>query len=385
MNNINSIPTDLNKLQFQTIDWLRFTFTLLVFYIHMNPFHYEQYIKMSNITWGNGLNWEEVYSVLVTFVTVLASIAVPSFFMFSGYLFYKKFDKWDKALYFGNLKSRIRTLFIPYILWNTIAALAGIAKAIMKHESPLAYLLNIWNNGILHIYWDSVTWAEDYVNLFGWSLQGWGPASIAYWFVRDLMVMCLLSPLLFLCIRYLKIYFILILGAAYIFKIWTIFPGFSIDAFFFFSTGAFLSINKKNMIEEFSKIKYVIYTMSLIFLIATIGVKDTIYEVIIEPLFIIPGVFSAFLLAAILLQKKTIKVNIFLTKASFFLYSSHAILLLSLSREICNKALGTDHTLSIIISYLISPLLCLIICISLFLLLKKLAPAFLNLLTGNRN
>lgn len=52
-----------------------------------------------------------------SFVFYLVETCVPFFFMISGYLFFRTYDKskWKEKLL-----SRVRTLFIPYMVWNAI-------------------------------------------------------------------------------------------------------------------------------------------------------------------------------------------------------------------------------------------------------------------------
>ena len=84
---------NFNEIQSQTIDWLRLPLTVLIFFIHMNPQNDTNYIVMSDIVWKDGLNLKEIYSVLGTLISTFSGIAVPSFFMFSGYLFFYKFNE----------------------------------------------------------------------------------------------------------------------------------------------------------------------------------------------------------------------------------------------------------------------------------------------------
>lgn len=55
--------SNFNKIQSQTIDWLRLPLTVLIFFIHMNPQNDINYIAMSDIVWKDGLNLKEIYSV----------------------------------------------------------------------------------------------------------------------------------------------------------------------------------------------------------------------------------------------------------------------------------------------------------------------------------
>lgn len=376
--------TNFNEVQSQAIDGLRFPLTVLVFFIHMNPQNNDNYIAMGDIVWKDGLNINELYSVLATFISTFSSIAVPSFFMFSGYLFFYKFMEWDSGLYLNKIRKRIKTLFVPYLIWNVISILPSLFIVIIKRESALEYLLNIWNNGILHIFWDSKILNENATNILGWSLKKWVPQNIPLWFLRDLIMACLLSPLLFVGIKYLKRYFLVLLGCCYIFNTWTTAPGFSITSIFYFSLGAYFGIHNKNMIKEFAEHKYIYWIIAFITLVLSVILKGSVLAKVTSQLYTLTGVLSIFVLFSILIQYQIVKVNTTLSRSSFFLYCLHTIFILSISQVILNKILGTENMVSIIFSYLLSPFLCAIIGLSTFLLLRKTAPALLSILAGSR-
>ncbi len=375
---------DLHKIQSLTIDWLRFPLTILIFFIHMNPQNHDSFIEMNKITWTNGLNLNEIYSIMGTFISMFSSIAVPSFFMFSGFLFFYKFNEWNWTIYFNKVKKRIKTLCVPYLLWNILTVIVTLTVIVIKRESIFDYLSDIWDKGVLHIFWDSTTWGEGSVNIFGWSQQKWGPVNLPLWFLRDLIVVSFFTPVLFLGIKYLKKYFIVLLGIAFCFSMWIITPGFSIMAFFFFSIGAYLGIHDKNMVEVFCKKKYLFSIIALITLISSVVLNGTEITKLTTPLFLITGVVSVFALSANYIQKKNSVININLSKSSFFLYCMHTIFVLSISHAICNKIFGTKNMVGINISYLVTPFLCTTICLVIFFSLKRLTPSFLNILTGSR-
>lgn len=81
------------------------------------------------------------------------------------------------------------------------------------------------------------------------------------WFIRDLMVVVLITPIIYYIIRKFKVWAILILCLCYVTGIWPYIHGFSITAVFFFSLGAYFSINKLNMVNEIRR--YSLYSYSL--------------------------------------------------------------------------------------------------------------------------
>ena len=63
-------------------------------------------------------------SVIVRFFSeYLPIICVPWFFMISAYLSGLKYKRFTKDTYINLLKKRCKSIFLPYILWNTIALL----------------------------------------------------------------------------------------------------------------------------------------------------------------------------------------------------------------------------------------------------------------------
>lgn len=51
-------------------------------------------------------------------ICIIAAMAVPSFFFLSGFLFYKSVNKISDTIV--KIRKRIKTLIIPYVLWNSI-------------------------------------------------------------------------------------------------------------------------------------------------------------------------------------------------------------------------------------------------------------------------
>ena len=107
------------ELQSCTISYLRFPLTLGIIFIHFDliehifTYHGVQY----------GLNPPSWFTFFVNFFSeVLPQIGVPLFFIISGYLFFHK-DQFDCHVYKQKLLKRARTLLVPYLLWNLVAAL----------------------------------------------------------------------------------------------------------------------------------------------------------------------------------------------------------------------------------------------------------------------
>ena len=102
--------------QSATIDLLRFPLAIMVIFIHMNP----DVINLVDADF-NLMSWHGLYNVTGILLShVLTHIAVPTFFFISGFLFFVNFQEWSWDNYKRKIHSRVRTLIIPYILWNIV-------------------------------------------------------------------------------------------------------------------------------------------------------------------------------------------------------------------------------------------------------------------------
>ena len=160
--------------------------------------------------------------------------------MFSGYLFFNKIKEWNKKVYFLKIKTRLRTLLIPYILFNLVAIVLAILLKILKADGSIYSFLNELLDNWYRIFWNYHCWTgdPDNINMFGQPLPLYGPYVLTLWFVRDLFVMALISPIVYHFVKYTKIWGIGVLFFFFYTKIWIEIPGYSsrffLTAFFFF-------------------------------------------------------------------------------------------------------------------------------------------------------
>ena len=89
-------------------EFISFLLSILVFLIHS---HFGQ-----NAADGSFISVAN-QKVSYFFCDSITRFAVPMFFMLSGITFFKDYSN---KKYFTKIKSRLFTLVIPYLLWNTI-------------------------------------------------------------------------------------------------------------------------------------------------------------------------------------------------------------------------------------------------------------------------
>ncbi len=86
------------------IQRLRFPLAVMVVFIHSG-----------NKPFVDSGEW-----IRVMFADVIPAIAVPLFFLISGYLFFRGLERWNWDEWMKKMYRRVHTLLIPYLIWTTL-------------------------------------------------------------------------------------------------------------------------------------------------------------------------------------------------------------------------------------------------------------------------
>ena len=282
---------------------------------------------------------------------------VPLFFVISGYLFFLKVpDVVNKEYFFKKWKSRISSLLVPYIIANTLYMIL----AIVRHEAFIAPSLLIG-------YWT-------------------GPDGLPFdaplWFLRDLMIACLCSPLVLFIIRKTNVVLPLTLLILWFLGISPIpYKGFGINGLCFFTMGAYLSINS---IDIVAKIK--LSSTSLGYILAYLGIltvayySDNTYLLNLSVLFSFP---------MWILLSKWLSHNInkscpkLLITGTFFIYMYHYFYVTVFSSRVILAVLGTSEPMCFI-AYIFGTLFTIGFLYGIYLLINKYLPIVSSILVGGR-
>lgn len=119
----------------------------------------------------------------------IARVAVPLFFLLSGMLFFNGAQYVRECL--PKMKKRVRALLIPYLLWNLLFVLFFVLLQILPGIGGLVntdYVGQVFGHGTLNAV----------IQLF------YVPVGFHLWFLRDLIIMVTLTPVLFLLLKSLK-------------------------------------------------------------------------------------------------------------------------------------------------------------------------------------
>lgn len=353
----------------KTICFLRFPLIIAVIYIHT---------QLNEVT-INGLSLVKgekypIHDLLFHIITnKIASIAVPLFFFFSGFLFFYK-TNFTASEYIKKLKKRFKSLLIPYIFWNLV-----VLSLVFLSQIFLSSMLSGKNDLITDYSY------SDWFSVF-WNITDGMPICYPLWFIRDLMIVVLFSPLIYSLIKYIKIYGIILLGILWSFDIWFDVTSFSITSFFFFSFGAWFSINRRDFTIDFSSLRWI----SILLYIGYISFNISLwYNEITEfyyigNLNIIIGMIATISWSAYGIKNSMIKCNSFLAASSFFVYAYHCMPLALLSKIYMKYSVSYISEWTMVIGYILIPFIIAFIGVGIYAILHKFFPSFTALITGGR-
>ena len=372
--------TDLRS---QALDLLRFPLAVVILTVHVFgtgvlAVHGVEY-SLENIP---------VMSGVMGFINAfLKDQSVPIYFFISGYVFFIG-DEFTKDVYVRKLKNRIKTLLIPYIIWNTAAILMQAALFLPYFRSLLPGLAMVetdWSfTGVLQCYWNLTkgvfaAWYPDAGSLF--------PQNAPLWFIRDLMIVVLCTPLIYRFLKWARNYAVWLFGVSwFVLNYWQLGHVLQLStAFFFFSWGAYLSIAKKDMLEYFErffKVSLVAYPLLSLLHVASVYWCPEITDTI-KRLNVVAGLFFAYNVSAWLLKHNVCKVSAFLASASFFVYVTHALIYTNLLKLLF-YLLRPVTQLEVISVYIFVVLIALASILSVFYLLHRYAPPILKIMIGRK-
>ena len=166
----------------QTIGLLRWVLMGLVVLIH------------TNLVADTGCT-DTTYGIVYRWAGNVVWLANPLFFLISGYLFVATDSGFSWNVFTKKCRRRMKTWLIPYLLWNTIFLLFyGVIGFLMPSAlGEIPPLQEMSFVDILKAYWC----------IRGEGLNT-GPIDGPLWFLRDLMVIALFTPLYYWIVRWHK-------------------------------------------------------------------------------------------------------------------------------------------------------------------------------------
>lgn len=317
---------------------------------------------------------------------VLTAVPVPLFLMISGYLYFNNI-KIEEGLGVDTYKkktwARIKSLLVPYLLWNFfVLGLFAVTQSLSGNSEVMQ------KDGYKLIAdYDLI----DYCKSF-WALDSTGmPMDGPLWFIRDLFVISLFSPIVYTGVKYLKWLFVIILFALgfcgveipipfidYQYKI-----GF---AEMYFTLGASFMLLDKNWLIKLRAPKF----MFPIMLLAILGACGMAYTAMIEETSLsnistytyrILGSLLTFGIAERLVDRGC-KIPEWLSTSSFFIFAMHKPVQV-IVRRLSFAVLHPQNGLVLTSMIFIVPTIVICICLISFYIIRRYIP-YLKCLNGYR-
>ena len=352
------------------IKLLSFLLIINVLYIH-SGFHQEEIEGMK-------LN----YFVQQLLSNYIGRLAVPLFFCFSGYLFFLNSNNQMTTIR-KKINSRMQSLIPPY-LYGCIFFVA-VLYIIAKLPGSEKY----FNGGVSHYYNLPL---DDFIKNVFWMVdQGTSPMAFQLWFLRDLILVVTISPILFYLFKYMKYWgFLLLFLLSFIpfnqyFTLNSAVPTTLFTSLLWFALGGVLAVNNSKLVFKKRSIGIIIFLTYLSLSIFEEIVGGTFF-VAIYPLIILLGISSIWLTYDILV-KNSFNVSNYkwleiACSFTFFIYLFHEPTL-NIVRKVIVAVLG-KNSMGYLISYLISPLLFVLIAVLIGLVFRNKAPKIYSNLVGGR-
>ena len=390
----------MNQLTSRTINWLRVALVLLVLFVHVHPDHNPHWLTMDNLT-GQPLGWV-IFSVIGTFINKFAFIAVPLFFAISGYLFFHKLETWSWSVWKQKIRSRVRTLLIPFLIFNAICAVSLLCISLKSGDGWTLAGAYEGRWPLVGWLWNGVSYCQGWKNWLGIDMQLYYPLDVPLWFVRDLMVMVALSPVIYWLTRKSGAVYLGLVGTAYCLGVLCCAAGFSTNALFFFSLGAFAAIRGIDPVEWSRKnIKWILPVFICFWINASVMVRPGDAQPF-ENLTFIFGVPVCLWIGAGVMESGTGQSDSsatqlsaqkrdysFITGACFFVYCIHMVNfgnwnLLSWTNQVGAQIFNMDNPAIASIAYLTEIALIMAAGTLTYWLLKRFLPKISGFITGGR-
>ena len=202
------------------ITWFTFVFSVLVVWVHSTN---------GELFLGQMPDLRRVEAFEHFMGNTIAQIAVPGFFMMSGYLFYSNFSwgslekKWD---------SRIRSVLVPFLLWNFIYYLGYVAG------SRLPVVTDIVGKGKVPLDW--YTAVEAVLNY---------TYNYVFWYLYQLILLILLAPVIYGILKRRVIGIAALIVLFCFVQKGCVIPLLNLDALLYYGTAAFWGIHGTEYVQ----------------------------------------------------------------------------------------------------------------------------------------
>ena len=347
----------INDEESKRISIIRFVSILFVLFTHSYSI---------GVQFGGNLGevpispWLAAYQGCVS--QVITRCGVPLLFLLSAILFFSKERKYSQVL-----KSKCKTILVPYLFWNTF----WIVVWIVLQQLPFTAVFFSGNNAkILDM--DVQGWLQLYG--IGVNYPAY-PQDYPLWFMRDLFVMFLIYP----AIKALVSKFPKLSLAAGIVLLFVPDYWFKTALAWFLIGGALVQLNIHiTLLDKFSFWKIcLVYGVCLVSALLFSSVPC------VKTAFVLVGIFFLLRLSKVIYDNvRARNIILRLSNYTFIIYAFHEMTLSSVKKVFLRLLPQTD--LFLFLEYNLIPFFVMGICIFVGIAMKKNMPTFYALVTGGR-
>jgi len=299
----------------------------------------------------------------------LALAAIPIFFMMSGFFLFKKFES---CSYLTILRKRFYSLFIPYIFWSFLV----LCLFYLLESSD--YTQDFFTRTLIRD-------LSHYELFHALVLE---PKNYPLWFLRDLIILVIVSPFIYYSIRKIKEWYFFI-----VIILWLFFHRdsnialslYKPDVLLFFSIGGYIALYRQKLLKvEISNVLFTFLLVSYIVLLLFDTLFSLMYgdnfflETFLHKMIVVMGV----LVIWFLLDRVRFPMIYFISNFTFLIYVIHEPLL-TIYKKAFIYIFGQSSVVGLV-TYLVVPLLIILTLIIIGYFMRKYMYSTSKIVLGNR-
>ena len=376
----NSVPAETSR----RITSLRFLLAVFVVFIH-NNFTAK---SVAEIFQDTGVQTTFCQNALGKWMQLfisggIARCAVPLFFLFAAYLAARKDDPYPVLL-----RKKAKSLLLPFVLWTGLYVFFyGGIKLIVLRIAP-QFILNP-NATVLS--WTASDWLH---KVLGYNVEKIDPGlqnipsslpelAVQFWFVRDLLILFALSPILRRLIRKFPAGFLALICMPFFADV----PGVLFvrtDALLFICLGTYWGIYDIPLFEQIDRISWaevaVLFALTFLFGNMFDGDKNVMWQFMV----IFSCVFMLKCSALIERNERTFAAAEYLAPVLFWLFAVHNPLLNGFLVKLWLHFFPMTTPARCLAEYFGVNILTVVLGTASGLLLRKICPPLFSVLNGGR-
>lgn len=323
------------------------------------------FLHSYNIERYRNLKWS-ITPLLESFISrSLGNLAVPTFFFISAILFFQNYDL-SKMWY--KYKSRISSIVIPYLLWNTIYLITfmiivnfPLSRHFMDTKEISINLKVVINSVFFHQY------------------------NGVYWYMYQLILFVFFSPIIYLVMR--TSYGIIVVPCLLIISYWwPVVPNYSngiiVNSLIYWVLGAYFALHRREQVYHscINTKKYLMLSVNLIiirFYLEFIIHRSEINNYVLNFLLLLNVISLWFALDVLKFQKVYEWMSM-----SFFIYTVHPLIVWSVKNGI--SLLLPENDVMALINYMVSGIAGVTLSMCIAKIMNCCMPKLFSILCGKR-